>query len=1357
MSWVKTAVMAVARWAGADAVKQTVVRIAATLLITTALRALSRRSQGGAGATGVEQARQYGGNVPRTVALGRTIVYGAEGAFWASGDANDNKRNTRVILVSSWPCRARAVWWEGKQLTFDGDINGGWWACQQFRGKKNEIRMWARFLTGDWEQTADSALIAEANANAGWGSDDRLRGCAALLIRRDYDPDAFPSGAPDNGKFAVEVDSAPVFDWRDPTQSLADVRTWKPSENPVVLTEFALCLARAPAQFSPGSTDPIVGPGLAYARRPRAKLTAMANICDAIVDDEARYRAGGVIRSDMTGRDIIDRFAAACDGDWVSSVAGGYLRPGHVPTPTLDIPSGALSAQAADTYDPWARPDAAINTIIAQHPDPNAGWEVVDLPAATDAAWRVEDGGVLSETLDLSFVPYRSQAWRIATRRVRQRRLQGARTLVGPHWLIEVEAGDTVTAPDSGLPYAADTWWEIRSHTRNAHAEGLTVSVQLAQVHPSVDAAAPAIGSPVPFDPPDGLRALAAPPVDVAVRVVSTGGERRSEITFKIPDTATQLQGKFQLQGPASANTTGALAAAQLQVFDVYRDLLASPPVLVGWYRWRSAGVDVQGAAGPWSAWSSGFEVAALSIAGDSAALGGVPAATIIANLNAAVSDGVYGRDEKRDGNPGIFEVVNAQSALSAQATTFGLTAQRDAFNAAMTTLNNLLATLTAPVLWSNQGDVTNIADPAAFSSAITGAFNSYAALRTACNAEAARRGEWDLVTGTEISTRPGRNLVVGGLPFFDADWPNRALAGWTSTTVGWGVTANNYVGEAAVSRSWSSASALSEQLITAAIPCAGAPKVSFRLKMLLNCANITAGAPVCYVVFYSDLAGTAAIITSNAVTFGQTGPLGDGRNGAPDPRNNAFWWLWHDGITVPGGTQSVRLVAISAGGLSSPVFLELGVDHVKLEIGARATSWSDEASEILLLQRATEAATAPANPRNGDVWIDTSTSAKVSRTRIGGAWVAAANLVTNTNQVTDGANLGGTANYSGLTGTPAASIANATLEPIIQATASGVSLTSPMNAGLIPIMTAPPSMYGMTSFTENWNGTRFGLASNISVVDVGGTVGRVLRWTGGGSTSYTNPHAVIEIRAGRTYRARTYWRVVNAPGGWNVQGHAIINVYAATGALLGVMSPPSWFTPTSTAWIFSAHQVTTEQIIAAFPTASRITCNHVLFSPTVGAQADMASWMLDDPSEDLAFDASGKMNNTLLGLPLSSLLGTSTTIQPPSPLSSTSTTTITVLATTISFGGGQTINAPARTITGLNTGQLYEVFYDRQTDTYGAYTGLPTISFYRNDTNRYISMGPQAVMLSGGSFPAPPTRPGGGGGGFYNGDFGIV
>ncbi|MDH7971034.1 hypothetical protein QH494_02475 [Sphingomonas sp. AR_OL41] len=91
-------------------------------------------------------------------------------------------------------------------------------------------------------------------------------------------------------------------------------------------------------------------------------------------------------------------------------------------------------------------------------------------------------------------------------------------------------------------------------------------------------------------------------------------------------------------------------------------------------------------------------------------------------------------------------------------------------------------------------------------------------------------------------------------------------------------------------------------------------------------------------------------------------------------------------------------------------------------------------------VNRITSGTTAPTSPVDGDTWVDTSASPYVLKTRVAGAWVASANYVTNTNQVTDGAGLGTTATWTGVSSRPSNIAALTGSEAILN---SGIGITS--------------------------------------------------------------------------------------------------------------------------------------------------------------------------------------------------------------------------------------------------------------------------------------------------------------------------
>ena len=74
--------------------------------------------------------------------------------------------------------------------------------------------------------------------------------------------------------------------------------------------------------------------------------------------------------------------------------------------------------------------------------------------------------------------------------------------------------------------------------------------------------------------------------------------------------------------------------------------------------------------------------------------------------------------------------------------------------------------------------------------------------------------------------------------------------------------------------------------------------------------------------------------------------------------------------------------------------------------------------ADYATVNRVQRGASFTGTPIDGDIWIDTSVTPNVIKTRVAGAWQIGASYVTNTNQVTDGAGLGTTATWGGVSGT---------------------------------------------------------------------------------------------------------------------------------------------------------------------------------------------------------------------------------------------------------------------------------------------------------------------------------------------------
>lgn len=147
------------------------------------------------------------------------------------------------------------------------------------------------------------------------------------------------------------------------------------------------------------------------------------------------------------------------------------------------------------------------------------------------------------------------------------------------------------------------------------------------------------------------------------------------------------------------------------------------------------------------------------------ARLYGNAGASAVAGLGVLASDDVLTAGEKP---PVLLEytaVVTEQSVIDAQASAYGITTEKTAYDNALAALVSYLATLTTPVAWNNLSGNTNITG-STFRTTWAALYAARQTLLSKVDQVAGTRAEWTSVTGTG---KPASYATVGkslGLPF---------------------------------------------------------------------------------------------------------------------------------------------------------------------------------------------------------------------------------------------------------------------------------------------------------------------------------------------------------------------------------------------------------------------------------------------------------------------------------------------------------------------------------------------------------------------------------------------------------------
>lgn len=225
--------------------------------------------------------------------------------------------------------------------------------------------------------------------------------CLAMTCTHASTPTQFtqvyPQGLP---LPSVVAKCSPIWDPRDPGQSLGDETTWLASPNPVLqLIDY---LTRADGGM--GEDMNIILPPDAL-----SQWMTEASLCDFNVGGRPRYNSAGWYQFDNSPENVVNKILATCDG-WLGESGDGtlvltvgvYRDPTDPPILAQHILGYSINFGIAD--------ESIINQLDVSYTNPNLAYVSDQIDAVRDEASISLTGIVRSKPLDLSWVQDPGQA-----------------------------------------------------------------------------------------------------------------------------------------------------------------------------------------------------------------------------------------------------------------------------------------------------------------------------------------------------------------------------------------------------------------------------------------------------------------------------------------------------------------------------------------------------------------------------------------------------------------------------------------------------------------------------------------------------------------------------------------------------------------------------------------------------------------------------------------------------------------------------------------------------------------------------------------------------------------------------------
>lgn len=429
--------------------------VAATVAIgsTLVLGAVSRVMQKNATFGGASITLQDRTVTSRQPIAAHVVAYGRVrqgGTILYLESTNSNKYLHMVVALTGHEIDAvESVYFNEVAVPFDGTGNV---TSGQYAGKAR-----IQYKLGTDDQTAFTDLVSESDSK--WTANHRVRGCALLYIRFEYDANVYFNGLPN---VSALIRGKKVYDPRTTTT------VW--SANP------ALCLADY-------LTNTRYGMGASYADEiDETALVAAANICDEDVSlaaggTENRYETHGSFATSSTPEDIINQISSSMAGKCIWSSGVWRVLAGAYYTPTISFDENDL--RSGFKVQSLVSRRESFNGVKGVFVSPDENYIITDFPAVTSSTFVTQDNGEENlKSIELPFTTSVSMAQRLAKIELLRARQQITTSMPMKLVGLKAQVGDIVQINNTRMGWTNKPFEVIGSQISFGESVGIDLELR---------------------------------------------------------------------------------------------------------------------------------------------------------------------------------------------------------------------------------------------------------------------------------------------------------------------------------------------------------------------------------------------------------------------------------------------------------------------------------------------------------------------------------------------------------------------------------------------------------------------------------------------------------------------------------------------------------------------------------------------------------------------------------------------------------------------------------------------------------------------------------------------------------------